>query len=343
MDGDPILLFAGAVVLLATGVPAFLALGGGGVRDLPIVGAAAVTAALGWILLGWAGPVAVFQGAMASVSMAAVAAPLRARLGRAGAVVAAPILVALVLVPLGVALFDVRSGLLADRWGALDFAGAAALGLVPAVIGAVMAAPAPASPQTSSARRWAVAAGVLAAIAAALLGSELVLDDAAPRLILALLVGASGGAVGWVLASVLLVHAVRVGEAAAGVVAGAISVLAAPLWLDAQTILVIALLSALLGRIVAGRLGRRHAGLVGLLGVPAALGLVAAGVNGDGRGLLASGQTGLVVAQLVTVAVTVALSGGVALVIRGVARWVRLRRAPDDRRRGTAEHAPGAR
>ena len=64
---------------------------------------------------------------------------------------------------------------------------------------------------------------------------------------------------------------------------------------------------------------------------------------GDGRGLLASGQTGLVIAQLVTVVVTVALAGGVALLIRGVARWIRLRRAPDDRRRGTAARAPGAR
>ncbi len=346
MSGDPTLLLCCAAVLLACGVPALLALGGGGVRHLPPVGAAGLSAALIWTLLGWEPSVAVFQAAIAAVSMAAAVSALADRLGRGFAVVLAAIVVTTaVTVPLAVALFDVRGGVLAGRVGTLDFAGAVVLAVVPATIGAVLVGGdhGGSSRQWPRKTGWVPALGVVSAFTAALLGSELVLDDAAPRLLVGIAAGALGGAAGWALGAILLVHRLRGNDAATGVVAGAASVLAAPLWLDPVTISVIGVLSALLGRIVAGRFGAQRAFWVGVLGVPAVVGLVAAGVMADGRGLLASGQTGLVVAQIVAVVASVSLAGAVALVIRGCARWLRPRRGPDDRRHGTAAPAPGAR
>lgn len=288
---------------------------------LGLIAAASGAIAIGeWMLLGEPPAIALFQGTIAVVAVLTIAAVgLRAGRPTTLAVLLGLWLVA-VVVPLGYALFDIVDGPIAAGLGTLDFAGACVLGAIPGTAALAVALVhrraglAVATPPRRP--RWLLAlcalAGILGFVAIGV-GAELVIDETTLRLITNALLAALGGAVGWTAAQVANVHRASAAGVVAGAIAGSMVVLPASPWLQPVAVLVLAAIAAVLGHLTTIALKSRPmkaawAPVAGIGLVPASLGMVGAGIVADGPGLLYSGHSDLVEAQLQGLGVVLVLS-----------------------------------
>lgn len=329
---------ATAVGLATAGVILFLcpamALFFGGLptrRDAAWLGAfalASVAVATGeWMLLGQPPALALLQGALAAAAVLTVAS-IGIRAGRRPllAVILGLWLVA-VVVPLGFALFDVEDGWIAAGIGTLDFAGACVLGVIPgtAAIAMALALRWTRAPVIDQPRRpwWlflcCAIAGVLGFLAVAV-GAELVIDETTMVLVVNTLLGVTGGIIGWTAAQVANVHRASVAGVVAGAFAGILVVLPASPWLEPVAVLVLAVIASIVGHITAIAFRRRDekrawASLIGICLVPAAIGMIAAGIVANGQGLLYSGHADLAEAQLQGLAIVLVVSFAATLAI----------------------------
>lgn len=332
MTGSPsVLLLAtiGITVLLAPALALFF--GGRPDRRRLRVIAVAIPASMllatsGWMLLGSTLAVAAFQGALAATAVAVIlAVGLRTGLVR-GYALFATLWIALVLVPVGYALFDVVHGPLATSLGTLDFGGvsilalctgtaALALALVSRGLGNAVGGP----PQRSRAA-FAFSAGVaLLGWLAVDIGAELVLDGTTLTLAVNELWAALAGLVGWTVSQVVNVHRATLAGLVAGLFAGSIVVLPASPWLDSTSVVVLGLVAGILGQVAAAAARRSGIGIwatpVGVLLVPGAIGLVGAGILARGLGLVFSGHADLLTAQAAGLVIVVGYSFVVTLLI----------------------------
>ena len=272
--------------------------------------AVATLATLEWLLLGSTLEVSLYQAAL-SAAGASVVLSIALRGARLLPVIAVTLVLAAVgFVPLGFALFDLERGPIVVQLGTLDFGGVATLALIPGCVAAasvLLARRRQAPLQSVPVRpRWLLAASAVAAVigfASASLGAQLVFDDLIGTLVRNAVVAAAAGVVGWTITQVINVRRASWAGAAAGVMAGSIAVLAASPWLNVVSVVVLALLSGILGHVVAAAVRRGAAGLwatvIGVCLVPGAVGMIGPGIVASGAGLLLSGHVDLLQAQFV--------------------------------------------
>lgn len=267
--------------------------------------------AAGWLVLGAEPDVALYQGALAAAALAVVLAiGLRYGSSRGFAAFGAGWL-ALVVVPVGVAAFDVHSGLLAAGLGTLDYGGAGVLALCVgcAAIALPLAAHGRVEPELLERPPLALLASAVAALCGLLalsVGAELVVDTTTVVVALNGLWAAAAGLAGWLAAQLVNVHRVTGAGAVAGVIAGFVSVLPAAPWLDSTSSVVLGLGAGVLGHVAAVAARRGRAGIwappIAVLQVPAVVGFVGAGVLAHGHGLVFSGHSDLLESQVLGLA-----------------------------------------
>ena len=295
-------------------VPA-LALFFGGIPDRPtavalVLGllASFLVAALEWVLLGSALDVALFQAALSAAGAAVVLSVALRSARRAVAVVAGLLLVLLVSVPLGFAVFDLVRGPIVVTLGTLDFAGVVVLALVPGslavavlIVGRSWRQVGGGATRRPTALFPFVAVAAVVGCISASLGAQLLFDDLAGVLVLNGIVAALAGAVGWTITQVINVHRASWAGAVAGVLAGSIVILPASPWLNTVSVVVLALLAGILGHVSAVAVRRGSAGVwatvIGVCLVPGTLGMIGSGIVATGAGLLFSGHIDLLQAQ----------------------------------------------
>lgn len=333
-ESSPVVLLT-AVLVLVLLTPA-CAVFFGGIPDLRSAVMLAATAgstvaivALVWAILGSALPIALFQGSVASVCVTCLlAVGLRTAAARALLPFLAPWCL-LVLVPVGFAAFDVRSGYLVTTLGTLDFGGAAVLGVCTGVAGSVIALlsgreATPSVPVRTSVPL--VIAGCIAVLGFVALGvgAELVIDDSTAVIARNVALAAVAGGAGWAVAQLVNVRRATPAGIAAGLIAGPVSALAGLPWLDPVAIAVLALGAAILGHVVAVAARAGGAGgwatLVGVLLVPGALGLLATGILARDIGLLYSGHVELTAGQVSGLLAVLAYAIVVSVLIAIIAR-----------------------
>lgn len=342
MTGSPtVLLLAtvGITVLLAPSLALFF--GGRPDRRRRRVIAIAIPASMlfattGWTLLGSTLAVAAFQGALVATAVAVILA-IGLRTGSVlGYTVFAAVWIVLVLIPIGYALFDVVHGPLATSLGTLDFGGvsilalctgtaALAISLVSRGVGNAVGGP----PERTRPAFVIAAGAALLGWLAVDIGAELVLDGTTLTLAVNELWAAVSGILGWAIAQTLNVRRATLAGMVAGLFAGSIVVLPASPWLDTTSVVVLGLVAGILGHVAAvtaRRYGIGHwATLVGVCLVPGAVGLVGAGVVAHDSGLIFSGRTDMLSAQLSGLVIVVGYSFVVTTLIALVVdRTVRL-------------------
>ena len=305
-------------------------------------GTGAVLLATGeWMALGQPLAIALFQGSLGAAAVLTIAS-VGFRAGRHRSMVALlGAWLVVVVVPLGFSLFDIEKGPLVANLGTLDFAGACALGVIPgtaalavAIIHRWFGVVVPGPPRRPV---WLLLccgfAGVLGFVAVGV-GAELVIDETTVRVLANAVIAAAGGAVGWVAAQVANIHRANAAGVVAGVFAGSVVVLPASPWLQPVAVLVLAVIASVLGHITTIALRSRSykeawSSLVGILLVPASVGMIGAGIVAAGPGLLYSGHTDLAQSQLQGLALVLVASFvsmlGIAAVTYGVGRAARVR------------------
>ncbi len=162
-----------------------------------------------------------------------------------------------------------------------------------------------------------------------LVWAELAVDDATPAIILNGLVGAAGGAGGWLILQRIRHQATTVTGVGAGLISGLIAVTAgAPLFTP---------ISAAVGGLIAGaaaalfsldavrRSRRPQWTVVGTHLIAGGLGVMGLGFTAEGLGMFYDGQIDLAISQIVSTVLVAAYSGVVAALLWfAVARpWVR--------------------
>lgn len=332
MSGSPTVLLFATLALTLLFAPALVIFFGGIPRRrtaLVILASIPVTLVLAsgeWLLLGSDLGVAIFQGAVAAASVCAVLV-VGLRNGRvSGYLVFTGVWVVAVLVPVGFSAFDVRGGLLAAQVGMLDFGGASTVAICTATAAlAITTISRPRGNAVGGVPRRSVAMLVFCAATGAIgwlalgTGAELVLDDTSLILVRNELLGATAGMAGWTLTQVINVRRATPAGVVAGLFAGSAVVLAALPWVSPLSAVVIGFGAGTLGHVTSATARSKGAGawatLLGALGVPGALGLLATGVVAEPLGLIFSGHTELLVSQFAGVALVVAYSFVVALVL----------------------------
>jgi ammonia channel protein AmtB len=212
------------------------------------------------------------------------------------------------MIPVVTATFDTVNGILTTTVGTLDFAGCLTVGVCASAVALVgMRAKGSGSPPELANRGgWAPtilrAAALLVGIGAWEVGSELVIDDISGTLVANQVAAAIAGALGWGIAVLLGARRYPARRCDGGVLAGSIAILPCSPWLDVPAAVVIAaaagaLCSVILQRSFGGR-DTERAVLATVL-IPAALGMIAAGIAANPIGLLYSGHADLLAAQLV--------------------------------------------
>ena len=272
--------------------------------------AVAALATVEWLLFGSSLDVALYQAALCAAGSSVVLS-IAVSSGRPLPVITLMVvLAAVVLVPVGFALFDLERGPIVVQLGTLDFGGAATLALVPGSIAAafVLLARRLSEPSGTAPVRppWLLASTAIAAVigfSSASLGAQLVFDDLTGVLVRNAALAAMAGVLGWTVSQVINVHRASWAGAAAGAIAGSIAILAASPWLNAVSVVVLGLLSGILGHLVAASVRRGAAGLwatvIGVCLVPGAVGMIGSGIVASGAGLLLSGHVDLLQAQFV--------------------------------------------
>jgi len=327
----------GVVVLLCPALALFF----GGLpsrRDaiwLAATGVVAVLLGAGeWMLLGQLPVVALFQGSLAAAAVLTIGSVgFRAGHHRSTVVLLGGWLV-VVVVPLGFALFDIERGPLAAGIGTLDFAGACALGVIPgtaavavAIIHRLAGQSVPGLPHRSA---WLLVccgvAGILGFVAVGV-GAELVIDETTLRVLGNAGLAAGGGAIGWVGAQVANIHRANAAGVVAGLLAGSVVVLPASPWLQPVAVVVLAVIASILGHITTIALRSRAvteawSSLVGILLVPASIGMIGAGVVAAGPGLLYSGHTDLAESQLQGLGIVLVASFGAMLTLGAIVHLI---------------------
>jgi ammonia channel protein AmtB len=332
MSGSPIVLLLatiGITVLLAPSLALFF----GGRPDARLRRVIAIAipgsmliATLGWMLLGATLGVAAFQGALAATAVAVIlAVGLRTGSVR-GYLLFCLLWLVLVIIPVGYSLFDVVHGPLATSLGTLDFGGVSILALCTGTAALALSlvsrrrGNAVGGPPKRSRTAFAVAgAGAVLGWLAVDIGAELVVDSTTLTLAANELWAALAGAAGWTVAQVINVHRATAAGFVAGLLAGSIVVLPASPWLDTTSVVVLGLVAGILGHVAAVAARRSGIGLwatlVGVCLVPGAVGLVGAGVVARGLGLVFSGHTDLLGAQLSGLTIVLAYSFTVTLLL----------------------------
>lgn len=332
MSGSPtVLVLATLAVTLLLAPALVLFFGGWPTRRRLVVLAlvvplSLVLAAGEWLLLGSDFGVSVFQGAVAAASVCAILV-VGLRSGRTrGYLVFSACWLLLVVVPIGYAAFDVLNGFLASRLGLLDFGGAGVIAISTGTAAlAIVTISHPRGNAVGGLPRRSVAMFALCAIAGTIgwlalgTGAELVIDESTIILVRNELLGAAAGMVGWTVAQVINVRRATVAGVVAGMFAGSAVVLASLPWVSPLSVVIVAFGAGTLGHVVAVTARRKGAGpwatLLGALGVPGAVGLLATGVVAEPSGLIFSGHSELLASQLVGLVLIVAYSYVGALVL----------------------------
>ena len=335
MPAESLLPAALGVVLFL--VPA-LALFFGGIPDratlVALVLGLLATLALAfaeWLVLGSAVDVALFQAALSAAGAAVVlSVALRSAKPRL-AVLAALVLVLLVLVPIGFALFDLARGPIVVALGTLDFGGVATVALIPGsaavavlLVGRSWRQAGSGVPRRPTLLFPFVALAAVIGFTSASIGAQLLFDELTGTLVLNGIIAALAGAIGWTLTQVINVHRASWAGGVAGVLAGSIVILPASPWLNTVSIVVLALLAGVLGHVSAVAVRRGSAGVwatvIGVCLVPGALGMIGSGIVATGAGLLFSGHIDLLQAQAGGLLVVVLYATGVSLVLAYLVR-----------------------
>lgn len=332
MSGSPTLLAAAAAavaLLLAPALGFFFA--GLSDRRRALLAGLAVLGTLSFATISWlaygADPfVALFQGAIAVVAVMNVIG-IGFRVGRPAAYMLFALLwVVAVVVPVGYALFEIHGGLLATRFGTLDFASAGVVAVcagTAALSFAVVTGRVDSSTYTGAARPlWLLLlCGAMAGVGLVALGvgSELVIDATTLLIVVNFACGMATGTIGWTAAQLVNVRRPTVAGYVAGLLAGGIVVLAGAPWLDAGSSAILGLAAGIVGHV--GAVGARSAGAgawatpIGVLLIPGSIGILALGIVARGTGLVFSGRVGLLGSQAAGLAIVLAYSFVVALLL----------------------------
>jgi ammonia channel protein AmtB len=314
MSGSVLLLLSAAVVALGTLTPAVLVMFAPKLTArmwcfaVAVVFCVAVACAIELWALGLDAASAVFLASSVAVSCAVVVSA-GMRLGSPWRVAASATAIAvLLLAPLAISAFDTLSGPLAASVGVLDFGGCLTIAVaapIAAVVLGTMRRPASPEPERAKVgwrRATMVAFAIALGILALELGSELLIDATSGILLTNHVLAAASGAGGWALVRTLTASTAPLSGFTAGVLSGSIAVLPGSPWLESPAAMVLGFGAGALGflttRALATRFGRSSALYLGTLLVPGVMAMLAAGIVTSPRGLLYSGHTDLLAAEV---------------------------------------------
>jgi ammonium transporter, Amt family len=277
-----------------------------------------------WLWLGETIAVSVFQAAVAAVASGVLFVSGH-RLGWRAVALVVP-WGSLVLAPVSYSVFDVERGYLSVTVGALDFAGGLTLAVCTGGAALVLAVIRRRRGQLTTVdengSRWRFVVIPILAVAGLVVvqvASELDLDATTARVLHVEALAAAGGFIGWVGTMIATSRASALLSTTIGALAGVVAVLPFAPWLDDVAAVVLGVGAGILGQLTRARALR--AGLAqlsvlpGVLLVPGLLGVGAAGIIANPPGLIYSGHTDLLVAQLIAIAVSLGWSCAVTLAL----------------------------
>ncbi|WP_243855193.1 hypothetical protein [Diaminobutyricimonas sp. TR449] len=275
-----------------------------------LAGSAALVAIGIGLVRGWPVALVVLQASTVAASVLVIAVPVTARslLFAAGWVL-------LVQLPLGFAVFDGSAGF-ETTIGARDFAGglslAVALGAAVLLWGRTT---------REHARHRVLSGGALTALGlvATCVAAQTVVDAVVLRILVACLLSAVAGAVGWLVARRIAADRLRAADAVFGTLTGLVAALASCASVTPQWSLLIGLVAGAIGGLLAGRFARRTrsgvAFCAAMLLAGGVIGTFALGLFVDGSGLVHTGGVDQFVAQTQATAVAVCWSILVSLLL----------------------------
>jgi len=319
-DGPIVLALVAAAIMLVLGLAlAFGTLDG---TVLVAAGSAYVVAGTAWAVVTGDLLVVLLQAALASASVAVIAAIGVKRMPRRSLIAFLAAWLLLVLLPVGFSVLDVTEGWLSAEVGLLDFGGATQLGLATGAAVASLGLIGERSPQW-----WLVLIGgvlVVAGLVVLVIGAEFMIDRLTPIVARNVVVAAGGGFIAWTVSELIATRRLTVTGIVAGAIAGALAAIAGAPWLTAGWSLVLGIVTGAVAAIVARVLSRTRvrsgATLAAVAGVAGIVGLLHPGVVANISGYIFSGKLDLWVGQLTGVAVVLGYSLAAAIGIAAVVR-----------------------